>query len=124
MIKTTLGEELELISRPGLARRWKCHPESLKRREKKGLLHPIALSARMIRYRMNEVLALEAEAAGYRAGTNVKIPGRFTPDEGSQGAARRQKKSSNSSRKHTSGGEVKRARKLQKEPPGVIVNLD
>jgi hypothetical protein len=72
MIKTTLDEEL--ISRSGLARRWKCHTESLKRREKKGLLHPVALSSRMIRYRMSEVLRLEAEAA---AGTSVEIPGRF-----------------------------------------------
>jgi len=56
MINTDLDEEL--ISRPGLARRWKCHTESLKRREKKGLLHPIALSSRMLRYRMSEVLKL------------------------------------------------------------------
>jgi hypothetical protein len=72
MINTDLDEEL--ISRPGLARRWKCHTESLKRREKKGLLHPIALSSRMLRYRMSEVLKLESEA-----GTSVEIPGRFAP---------------------------------------------
>jgi hypothetical protein len=77
MIKTTALEE-ELISRPGLARRWKCHTESLKRREKKDLLHPIALSPRMIRYRMSEVLKLESEAgADYQPGTSVEIPGRF-----------------------------------------------
>jgi hypothetical protein len=76
MIKTTLDEEL--ISRPGLAWRWKCHTESLKRREKKGLLHPIALSARMVRYRMSEVLKLESEAGtDYQPGRSAEIPGRF-----------------------------------------------
>jgi hypothetical protein len=76
MIKTTLDEEL--ISRPGLARRWECHTESVKRREKKGLLHPIALSPRMVRYRMSEVLKLESEAgADYQNETSAKIPGRF-----------------------------------------------
>jgi hypothetical protein len=73
---TTLDEEL--ISRPGLARRWKCHTESLKRREKKGLLHPIVFSSRMIRYRMSEVLKLESEAgADYQSARSAEIPGRF-----------------------------------------------
>jgi hypothetical protein len=77
MIKTTTLDD-DLISRPGLARRWECHIESLKRREKKGLLHPVALSPRMIRYRMSEVLALESQAgANYQSGTSAEIPGRF-----------------------------------------------
>jgi hypothetical protein len=80
MIKTNLDEQY--ISRPGLAQRWKCHIESLKRREKKGLLHPIALSSRMIRYSMAEVRALEAQAAGYRPGTGGKIPGGLQPASG------------------------------------------
>jgi len=76
-------EGLGTISRPGLARRWACHVESLKRREKKGLLHPLRFSSRMVRYDLAEVIALEHEAA--RGGSNrpevarAQIPGRFVP---------------------------------------------
>jgi hypothetical protein len=121
VINTTLDEEL--ISRPGLARRWKCHIESLKRREKKDLLHPIALSARMIRYRMSEVLRLEAEAAGFSAETSGNIPGRFAP---TSALKRPEKTASDSGGRHASGRAVKRAGKRQ-EPPhpeGVKVDLD
>jgi hypothetical protein len=60
-VKTDIGEEL--ISRPALARRWGCHVETLRRREKEGQLHPMQMGKRMIRYRMAEVLAIEAGAA-------------------------------------------------------------
>ena len=75
MIKTKNLDE-DLIGRPDLAQRWRCHPETIKRREREGLLHPFYLSSRMVRYSMAEVLALEA-AAQQRPGADTHIPGRF-----------------------------------------------
>jgi hypothetical protein len=37
--------------------------ETIRKREKEGQLHPMQMGARMIRYRMAEVLAIEAAAA-------------------------------------------------------------
>jgi hypothetical protein len=54
--------EAPLISRPALAARWECHVETIKRWERQGLLHPVGLSSRLIRYRMAEVLAIEQKA--------------------------------------------------------------
>jgi hypothetical protein len=121
MVKTTPLDE-EYISRPGLARRWKCHIESLKRREKKDLLHPIAFSARMIRYRMSEVLRLEAEAAGFSPATSGKIPGRFAPASALKGP---EKTTSGSEGRHASGQMAKRTGKRQEPlyPEGVKVDL-
>ena len=31
----------DLIGRTGLAKRWKCHTETVRRKEKLGLLHPL-----------------------------------------------------------------------------------
>jgi hypothetical protein len=64
--KNTRIEEDDFIARPGLARRWKCHSETIRRREREGQLHPIQLGERMIRYSMREVLAIEHEAAAVR----------------------------------------------------------
>jgi hypothetical protein len=55
--------EDDLIERSTLARRWKCHRETIRRKEKTGQLHPLQLGERMIRYRLSEVLAIEAAAA-------------------------------------------------------------
>jgi hypothetical protein len=52
----------DFISRPALAVRWGCHIETLKRREREGILHPYGFSIRMVRYRLSEVRALEREA--------------------------------------------------------------
>ena len=51
------------IDRPALARRWRCHTETLRRKEKTGQLHPLQLGERMIRYRLQEIVEIEREAA-------------------------------------------------------------
>lgn len=63
MRRITTGTGEELISRPGLARRWGCHVETIRKREREGQLHALQMGERMIRYRMSEVLAIEAAAA-------------------------------------------------------------
>ena len=52
----------DLITRSGLALRWQCHIETIKRRERANQLHPIRFSERMVRYRLSEVRAIEREA--------------------------------------------------------------
>jgi hypothetical protein len=52
----------DYISRQELCARWGCSLETLKRREKAGILHPAGFSERMVRYRLSEVLAVEREA--------------------------------------------------------------
>jgi hypothetical protein len=47
----------DLITRSELAFRWRCHIETIKRKEKGGQLHPIRFSERMVRYRLSEVRA-------------------------------------------------------------------
>jgi hypothetical protein len=48
-----------LISRKTLAVRWQCSPETIKRRTREGLLHPIRFNQRMLRYKMSEVMEIE-----------------------------------------------------------------
>jgi len=48
------------ISRSELATRWSCSQETLKRREKAGLLRAWK-NGRLVRYRMEDVLQLEAQ---------------------------------------------------------------
>lgn len=62
-MRTATENKEDLISRPALARRWQCHVETIRRREKEGQLHPLQMGKRMIRYKMAEVLAIEADAA-------------------------------------------------------------
>lgn len=50
------------ITRPQLAARWNCSTESLKRYERRGIIHPVKIAARMLRYRMDEIENLEMEA--------------------------------------------------------------
>jgi len=73
------GVEDDLIGRPALAYRWKCHTETLKRREKQGLLHPLQLSTRMVRYRMSEVLAIEHDASGDGSAAHLQQPASSNP---------------------------------------------
>jgi hypothetical protein len=63
-VKTKIAKttEDEFIERTGLAKRWKCHTETIRRKEKTGQLHPLYISSRLVRYRMSEVLALERAA--------------------------------------------------------------
>jgi CHAD domain-containing protein len=52
----------QLISRKALAERWSCSTETIKRRTRDGLLHPIRFNARMIRYQLSEIVRVEQEA--------------------------------------------------------------
>ena len=52
-----------MLSRSELATRWRCSIETLKRREKTGVLHGLRLSARMVRYALDEVSRIEREAS-------------------------------------------------------------
>jgi hypothetical protein len=53
----------QLISRKALAARWQCSAETIKRRTREGLLHPLRFNQRMIRYRLSEVIGVEQQAA-------------------------------------------------------------
>jgi len=64
VLQYPLGEGL--ISRQRLASRWELSLESLRRRELAGLLHPVRLGRRTVRYRMSEVLALENAGLAHR----------------------------------------------------------
>jgi hypothetical protein len=52
----------KLFSRKDLAVRWNCSIETLKRREKSGILNPTILG-RLVRYRLEEIEAVEAAGA-------------------------------------------------------------
>jgi len=54
----------QLITRKSLAARWQCSPETVKRRTREGLLHPIRFNQRLLRYRLSEVLQVEQAAGG------------------------------------------------------------
>jgi hypothetical protein len=54
----------QLISRKTLALRWSCSTETIKRRTREGLLHPIRFNSRMIRYQLSEIIRVEQEAGG------------------------------------------------------------
>jgi hypothetical protein len=51
-----------LVSRRQLATRWQCSIETTKRRQKQGVLTPIYLSPRQVRYRLSEIIAVEEAA--------------------------------------------------------------
>jgi CHAD domain-containing protein len=59
----TMGSE-QLLSRKTLAQRWSCSTETIKRRTRDGLLHPLRFNARMIRYQLSEIIRIEREAGG------------------------------------------------------------
>ena len=57
-----VDEQEKFLNRTELAARWRVSRETIKRRQRSGLLHPIRLSKRHLLYRMSEILRLEAEA--------------------------------------------------------------
>jgi len=109
----------DFISRPALAARWGCHVETLKRREKAGLLHPHGFSTRLVRYRMSEVLALEYEAGelkkrGGNAGSFVSTRSSAADSKGPKESAAER-----------SGDSKPRAQKQKRpSPAGVTVDLE
>jgi hypothetical protein len=61
-IPKTKKKDEDYISRQELCARWGCSLETLKRREKQGILHPVGFSERMVRYELSEVMTIEREA--------------------------------------------------------------
>ena len=61
MKNISLPTENVTLTREDLALRWRCCIETIKRREKSGALKALKLG-RMVRYRMADVRAVEAEA--------------------------------------------------------------
>jgi hypothetical protein len=53
----------KFLTRRELAERWRCSGESVKRRQRAGLLHPVYLSERKLLYSLAEIEALETAAA-------------------------------------------------------------
>jgi len=58
-----LNETEKFLTRRELAKRWRCSGETVKRRQRSGLLHPVYLSERKLLYSIAEVEALEANCA-------------------------------------------------------------
>jgi len=57
-----IGPETRLLSRRQIAVKEGVSVETIKRREKQGLLTPIRFNSRLLRYRLSDVLAYEAAA--------------------------------------------------------------
>jgi hypothetical protein len=57
-------EAERLLSRGELATRWSCSRETLKRREREGILKAIRFNQRLLRYRLSDILSIEAAAGG------------------------------------------------------------
>ena len=54
----------ELLSRKQLCERWAVCRETLKRREKEGVLRALRFNRRLLRYRLRDILQIEADAGG------------------------------------------------------------
>jgi hypothetical protein len=54
----------QLLSRKAVADRWQTSVETVKRREKAGLLKALRFNQRLLRYKLSDVEALEAAAGG------------------------------------------------------------
>tara|TARA_R110002096_G_scaffold24760_41_gene78144 strand:+ start:4688 stop:4870 length:183 start_codon:yes stop_codon:yes gene_type:complete len=50
------------ITRKQLAARWSCSIETIKRKERSGLLNPIKFGQRFVRYRLSDIEQIEQEA--------------------------------------------------------------
>jgi hypothetical protein len=62
--KQTATEVERLLSRGELSTRWSCSRETLKRREREGILRAIRFNQRLLRYKLSDILAIEASAGG------------------------------------------------------------
>lgn len=54
----------QLLSRKAVAERWQTSRETVKRREKAGLIKAIRFNQRLLRYKLSDILAFEAAAGG------------------------------------------------------------
>jgi hypothetical protein len=60
-LKST-NEQGKFLKRTELAARWRCSVETIKRRQRSGLLNPVRLSQRSLLYLMSEIEQIEREA--------------------------------------------------------------
>ena len=60
--KSTSSEQL--LSRRAVAERWQTSVETVKRREKAGLIKAIRFNQRLLRYKLSDIAAFETAAAG------------------------------------------------------------
>ena len=56
----SLDKNERFLKRSELATRWRCSAETVKRKQRAGLLSPIRLSQRLLLYRLSEIEALES----------------------------------------------------------------
>lgn len=52
------------LTRKAVAARWCCSVETVKRRTREGLLPAIRFNERLVRFRIEDVMAIEAAAGG------------------------------------------------------------
>ena len=64
-------DEDVLLSRKQIAKRWGVCTETVKRKERSGLLSPVRFNERLTRYRLSNVLALEQEAICHRSTVRI-----------------------------------------------------
>jgi hypothetical protein len=57
---TRTGLDEQLISKVDLMKRWRCNDRTIERKELAGLLNPVKFNAKMLRYKLSEIEALEA----------------------------------------------------------------
>jgi hypothetical protein len=53
----------KFVTRREAATRWRCSTETVKRKDRAGLLHPVRLSRRLLLYELKEIEALEKDGA-------------------------------------------------------------
>jgi hypothetical protein len=63
MSEKIVSQPEQLLSRRAVANRWQTSVETVKRREKAGLLKAIRFNQRLLRYKLSNVEAVEAAAA-------------------------------------------------------------
>jgi len=64
MSKHVVSIPEQLLSRKAVAHRWQTSVETVKRRERSGLITELRFNERLIRYRLSDVLRYEQGAAG------------------------------------------------------------
>lgn len=64
LARDSSSEIAKFFTRRELAQRWRCSGESIKRRQRRGLLNPLYLSQRKLLYPLAQIEAIEAAAAG------------------------------------------------------------
>ena len=59
------GDRLPMISRRDLALRWDCSVMTLTRRDKEGVLNPVRISSRLVKYKLSDIEKIESRWCSY-----------------------------------------------------------